>query len=285
MITGHVACLLFRPLIDWDLILVMEPPTLFGALVGANLNKVLSETVVTVMLVILLTSMAYRTFKKALSMYRSETLSLHENFRQSNQPLLNPSLNYLDKDEIPRNNNDTGRFENLESGLRRPTSNTSCYNSGGNLQPIQLNTSDTISFYDSTTNHDIEECDSQTQALENSILLQNILDQERHVNTGNVTLIIVMFLTIVTLNILKGGGGYPSPIGISCGSITFWMAQSLLLWFIVMISLVARRRLIQTTNRKMDAGYKYLKEDVQWDERSTVVYFLYCSVAGCCAGM
>jgi len=73
MITDHVSCLLLRPLIDWDLILVMEPPTLFGALVGANLNKVLPETVVAVMLVILLTCMACCTFKKALSMYRSET--------------------------------------------------------------------------------------------------------------------------------------------------------------------------------------------------------------------
>jgi hypothetical protein len=126
------------------------------------------------------------------------------------------------KDEIPLNNNDNDRCENVESCLSRPTSITNCYNSGGNVQPIQLNASGTISFYDSTTNHDTEEIDSQKQSLGHSVLLQNIIDQERHVNTGNVTLIIIMFLTIVTLNILKGGGGYPSPIGISCGSITFW---------------------------------------------------------------
>jgi uncharacterized membrane protein YfcA len=31
-----------RPLVDWDLILVMEPPTIGGALIGSFINKVSS---------------------------------------------------------------------------------------------------------------------------------------------------------------------------------------------------------------------------------------------------
>jgi hypothetical protein len=34
-----------RPLVDWDLILVMEPPTIGGALIGSFINKVLYFTV------------------------------------------------------------------------------------------------------------------------------------------------------------------------------------------------------------------------------------------------
>eukprot|EP00956_Cyclotella_meneghiniana_P013962 scaffold20560_cov33-Cyclotella_meneghiniana.AAC.1 len=157
-----------RPLIDWDLILVMEPPTLFGALVGANLNKVLSETIIAVMLVVLLSFTAQNTFKKAFKI---------------------------------------------------------------------------------------------------------------------VSLIVFMFLVVVVVNILKGGGGFPSPIGITCGSLAFWSAQLLLHLFIVMIAAIARKRLIKDTRRKMDAGYMYLKEDIIWDERSTVVYPLVSSIAGFCAGM
>lgn len=37
---GRKHPLLPRPLIDWDLILVMEPATIFGALVGGFLNRV-----------------------------------------------------------------------------------------------------------------------------------------------------------------------------------------------------------------------------------------------------
>merc|ERR1711957_226062 len=43
-----------RPLINWDLILVMEPLTIAGALAGACLNKILPEQFLTMMLVLLL---------------------------------------------------------------------------------------------------------------------------------------------------------------------------------------------------------------------------------------
>ena len=62
-----------RPLIDWDLILVMEPPTLAGALVGANLNKILPETVILALLVLLLTVTAHGTLREARRMHARET--------------------------------------------------------------------------------------------------------------------------------------------------------------------------------------------------------------------
>lgn len=261
-----------RPLIDWDLILVMEPPTLFGALVGANLNKVLSETIIAVMLVILLSFTACTTFKKAVKMYRLESVQRAENA----EPLLN---RYLDEElSDGHDREEDGPFEYEEFCLDRP--------SFVGVQPIQLDGPETTLFYNPISNHDREEDSDELQSPEfdNPLLLENIMEQERHVKKGNVALLIVLFSVVIIVNILKGGGGYPSPIGINCGSIAFWMAQLLLLLFIVAMSLVARRRLIRDTQRKVDAGYRYLKEDIRWDERSTVVYPLVSSVAGFCAG-
>jgi hypothetical protein len=239
----------------------MQPPCLFGVLIGANLNKVLPEKVVAVMLVILLTFTAYSTFKKASNMYRLETLEMNKKVNESNRPLLNSSINL------------------------GASNNTNGHNSGHNLEPVQLDSSGQTSFYDSITNNDIIEIGPQIPAIGNPVVLQSIIDQERHVNTGNVTLIVIMFLIVVAVNILKGGGSYPSPIGISCGSITFWTVQLLLLLFISMISMVAHKRLIKYSQLKMEVGYRYLKEDIHWDEKSTVVYFSLSLVAGCCAGM
>eukprot|EP00980_Cylindrotheca_fusiformis_P028846 scaffold22658_cov214-Cylindrotheca_fusiformis.AAC.2 len=67
-----------RPLVDWDLILVMEPLTIAGALIGAFLNKVLPETFLVTMLVILLSFTAYNTLKKAIKMYKLETIKMRE---------------------------------------------------------------------------------------------------------------------------------------------------------------------------------------------------------------
>jgi len=58
-----------RPLVDWDLVLVMEPLTIAGALVGTVLNKVLPEILLATLLVILLSATAYNTLTKGEKHY------------------------------------------------------------------------------------------------------------------------------------------------------------------------------------------------------------------------
>ena len=74
-------------------------------------------------------------------------------------------------------------------------------------------------------------------------------------------------------------------MGIVCGSILFWLAQVLLLLWIVFISWLGRKRLLKDTHRKAEAGYIYLDDDIRWDSKSTIVYPLISTVAGIFAGM
>jgi uncharacterized membrane protein YfcA len=67
-----------RPLIDWDMILVMEPLTIAGALMGALINKVLPELLLTVLLVLLLAITAQNTLSKAIQLYRKETAQMNQ---------------------------------------------------------------------------------------------------------------------------------------------------------------------------------------------------------------
>mmetsp|Transcript_13583 Transcript_13583/g.19339 ORF Transcript_13583/g.19339 Transcript_13583/m.19339 type:complete len:249 (-) Transcript_13583:6-752(-) len=67
-----------RPLIDWDLILVMEPLTIAGALVGSLLNVMLPGWIVTIMLVILLFYTGYRSIIKGKSKYRAECAAIEK---------------------------------------------------------------------------------------------------------------------------------------------------------------------------------------------------------------
>lgn len=64
-----------RPLIDFDLMLVMEPMTILGALVGALLNIVLPGWVTCVCLVVLLGLTTHRTTKTGLKLYNQESLA------------------------------------------------------------------------------------------------------------------------------------------------------------------------------------------------------------------
>jgi uncharacterized membrane protein YfcA len=54
-----------RPVIDFDLVLLMEPPTIAGAVIGSILNKVLPEFVITTLLVIVLGATTLRTWQSA----------------------------------------------------------------------------------------------------------------------------------------------------------------------------------------------------------------------------
>jgi len=65
-----------RPLVDWDLILIMEPLTIGGALAGSFLNKILPEWLLVICLVILLTYTAQSTLKKGLRVYQKESQAM-----------------------------------------------------------------------------------------------------------------------------------------------------------------------------------------------------------------
>lgn len=67
-----------RPLIDWDIMLMMEPLTVAGALVGTLINVISPPWLITIMLVILLVSAAYRTLGKGVRKFKEESLKMEQ---------------------------------------------------------------------------------------------------------------------------------------------------------------------------------------------------------------
>jgi len=65
-----------RPLVDWDLILAMEPMTILGALLGSYLNKIAPTWLTSVCLTTLLALTTNRMIRKAGKVYAREELSL-----------------------------------------------------------------------------------------------------------------------------------------------------------------------------------------------------------------
>jgi hypothetical protein len=64
-----------RPLIDWDLILIMEPATMVGAVIGSFLTKLLPTWLTTLLLSILLIVMSSNLWKKARTSVSQENAS------------------------------------------------------------------------------------------------------------------------------------------------------------------------------------------------------------------
>jgi len=265
-----------RPLVDWDLILVMEPLTIAGALIGAFLNKVLPESVLTVMLVVLLSFTAYTSLNKAVKMYKIESIHMREQGIRENgtkeseltrlahdeedKELVNASEGLLDDPEY-QDNDDI--VEDEESNYRA-LDGIDGRSAGEDGMP------------------EVEALETEASRKEQ---LERILEEEKIVPMTNIYLLVAMFVVVLAINILKGGGAFPSPIGIQCGSPSFWIANGIMIGWIFMITFFVRAYLLNRYRTKQRVGYPYVEGDIKWDPRATIVYPSICALAGFFAGM
>mmetsp|Transcript_91455 Transcript_91455/g.261198 ORF Transcript_91455/g.261198 Transcript_91455/m.261198 type:complete len:518 (+) Transcript_91455:141-1694(+) len=222
-----------RPLVDWDLILVMEPLTILGAIIGSYLNKMLPELVLTILLVILLALTAKSTTEKGIKVYNKETKA---------------------KEAAAQKESELAKMSSEEAA---------------------------------------EEAAAETEGLlaeeggkkEISPELQKIYDEERVVPLFKVGVLWAVFVVVLAVNLLKGGGAFPSPLGIECGSPGFIFSTVFMFAWIVVVSIWCRNYLIQRHHLKERLGFEYVEGDIKWDETATIKYPLYCMVAGVFAGM
>jgi uncharacterized membrane protein YfcA len=219
-----------RPLIDWNLVLIMEPLAIAGALIGAFINKLLPDLLLSILLVVLLSIMGTQTMQKARSLHRKESAVLRSDSTASSETaaLTNSGTGY-------------GATKNQET-------------------PAAVNT-------------------------ESSAELEEILQAERTVPTFSILVLVALFVVVLTVNLAKGGGAFVSPLGITCGSSRFWLANLFILIVIVAVSLYARHLLVAEYYRKEHVGYQYVEGDIRWNERNSVIYPLLCTTAGIFSGM
>eukprot|EP01082_Thalassiosira_pseudonana_P009284 g8277.t1 g8277 contig29:144639-146012(-) len=276
-----------RPLVDWDLILVMEPLTIAGALIGAFLNKLLPEAVLVLSLVALLSFTSYTTLKKAIRMYKAESKALEAQRgvrKVRGDGTVESELTRLAR-EMEEDEEDEEE-EGCTVGLLDAAITTddqdeteSDANDEENGQPTSSNTDTT------NDNNDDESTFSTATDLKNKEELSKILSEERTVPKGNVQVLLVTFTVILFINIMKGGGAFPSPLGIRCGSPSFWVSNGIMIGWILLVSVFARSYLVKRYEIKERVGFPYVEGDIRWDGRATVVYPLVCTAAGFFAGM
>jgi uncharacterized membrane protein YfcA len=260
-----------RPLVDWDLILVMEPLTIAGALIGAFLNKLLPESILTVMLVVLLSFTAYSSLKSAIKMYKRETKHMREQGYRAD------GTKESELTKLAHSQDDAEDPEASESLLEGAELQESDDVPEEESKPKQ---EDEYKSDDELTEVELLETEASKKAQ-----LEEILEEERHVPMTNIKILVVMFVVVLAVNLLKGGGAFKSPVGIVCGSKSFWLANGFVLLWIVMISLFIRAYLVNRYKIKQRVGYQYVEGDIKWNSRATIVYPCVCALAGFFAGM
>jgi uncharacterized membrane protein YfcA len=116
--------------------------------------------------------------------------------------------------------------------------------------------------------------------------MAGLLEAERTTPMDKVAILSTMVAVVIVLNLLKGGGGnFPSPVGIKCGSYGYWGLTVLVFVWVLAISFWMRDVLIDKWRLKKRLHYKYNEGDVEWNPTNTVLYPCICFFAGFFAGM
>lgn len=242
-----------RPLVDWDLILVMEPLTMAGAVVGAFVSKVMPDWILVSSLVVLLAFTTKTTLAKGFSQFKKETKHFEDLARSEISKALH-------------NDEETSEREGLLAGAD----------------------TDTNTIKDATS-HSRDERDPEKQnpqETEEGRALAVLREAERGTPIDKVVILTTMVVVVIVLNLLKGGGGnFPNLLGIVCGSFYYWVLTALVFVWVLSISFWMRAKLIKKWQLKTLLKYKYTDGDVEWNPKNTLIYPCVCFFAGFTAGL
>lgn len=247
-----------RPVIDWDLVLVMEPLTLIGTLCGTLLHRLLSEKFLVVLLVLLLTVTAHTTLTKAMRMYQAEKRYIrHLKAAQAEPPSGSPTSNPLATtwtDEKPLD--PRAPFHETES-----RGQSSKVRSGKeDKQQILIVNPDYVT------------------------LRSDLIEQEKFTPRAKIIALICLFSVLLFLNVMVGGGAFKSPWDIRCGSVAFWTVHVCMVAFLIASAWVAQTYVVARHEIKELVRFDYVHGDIIWNAKSAVLYPLIFITAGFFAG-
>lgn len=269
-----------RPIIDWDLILVMEPLVLVGALFGSILHRVISGKVLSVLLVLLLSIVAHTTLVKAKRMYDAEKRYI-EHLKTARSDYLSRVASFR---TAFRMSEAAWSADALHGAGMDPESKASCMPPS----PVRTQSLDSQSFNTTPVSPRMDAHERQRILILNPdfvTLRSDLLEQEKVTPRSKVLALVGKFSVLMFLNITLGGGAFKSPWGIECGGVAFWVVHIIMIAFLISSAWAAQTYLVNRHELKEIIRFDYVHGDIKWDQRKAIIYPCFFMLAGLFAGM
>ena len=216
-----------RPVIDWDLILVMEPLVLVGALFGTILHRVVSEKILTVLLVLLLSLVAHTTLAKAKRMFDAEKRYI-EHLKAARWDYLGRVNSVGSSWRSPTNQGWSAEAIGVQNANNDPENRT-------NSPVLPSSPMRTLSIDSHSTFRRMDHDEKQRILILNPdfvTLRTDLLEQEKVTPRNKILALLGKFSVLMFLNITLGGGAFSSPWGILCGSVAYWVVHVIMVAFL-----------------------------------------------------
>ncbi|ETW03730.1 hypothetical protein, variant 1 [Aphanomyces invadans] len=254
-----------RPLIDYALAAMMEPPTLVGSIFGVMFNRIFPSWLILILLITLLSYTSYRTLQKGYKVFGKEQLALHT----ATAPPADESTSCLIHiDKVKRKVEWCARkwlLVTRESRQRRVQrrDDEADFKS---LPPLVLPPNKEEFFAKTRAALATDEC--------TTFPMQNVLP------------LFACWCVVVAQAIVLGGHGAPSLLGIPCGTMAYWLLTFVPLAILLRIMAWMGQRLRLRNRLRVLSKAVFVDGDVHWTRAKThVVFPLYCVVAGIAAGL
>ncbi|KAH9126106.1 hypothetical protein LEN26_009432 [Aphanomyces euteiches] len=235
-----------RPLIDYTMAAMMEPPTLIGTIFGVMANATFPSWLILMLLLTLLSFMAVRTLEKVQKIDKQEANHTPPGEKAKLLPLARQPSDVAREARLQRED-----YEDFES-----------------LPPIDMP----------------ENCDKQ--AFYEQVKAQLYKEESQVFPLTYVTPLFLCWLLIFVQSLFRGGHGTPSIVGIPCGSTAYWLLTFVPLTGLLLITWLMGQRLRLRNRLRVVSGAEFALGDVHWTRKTAQFVFpLYSFVAGVAAGL
>jgi uncharacterized membrane protein YfcA len=258
-----------RPRIDYDIVLVMEPMTIAGAVLGSLINKILPGYVLTILLFVVLGAMSIKTFISGRKKWVKETAdkerddAVVEKFKQDHGGVA-PTPAELSVAIADRVTED----QKKAAAEKEATESSFLVQNGVQMQDYGLSGGDALE-------------DPNKHAKE----IEDMREEEKYTPFMKLGILLFCWVGVNVLDLMRGGGGFHGPFDIYCGDAGYWLFTFLYIPFTVAIASIVAVGLIKDTAHKEEIGYPWVEGDVHWTLKRSIIYPLLCSTAGLFAGM
>jgi len=303
-----------RPIIDFDVALLLEPMTLWGTTAGVILNSILPSWLVNILIIATVTYAAINIFKKGITLLKKEQQSLkkkapsdggdgldHHNLNLK-YPLNSNSINssaVLSPDSLT-SSSDAINSNSINSSAAVPHVMLLTSSSRGHdhdpknaINSNSMNSSAVPPYakpLTSSSGGDDNPNDAINSISQNSSAgpfpeLTAILRKERRTPLSKIALLSAISIAYMVGLLLAGGHGSPSVVGVSTCSLLYWLIIAIPLPVLYIVSLLIGRRIQALYERKVTLGYTFQREDPKFTERQIKLYPVYSISAGLVGGL
>ncbi|RHY22956.1 hypothetical protein DYB36_013034 [Aphanomyces astaci] len=214
-------------LIDYEVMVMMEPMTLAGTIIGVSMNKVCPEWIITMLLVALLSKTSHRMMQKGKTIWNQEAVKdrrRQETVLQQWTDVVraaktSPAVVACAKQWLTVTNQRRKKEDEADSRL----SSTEVALSMAN--PIDDEDSDLDD--DNVSDDEFLLKKAHLMSLNGVVIkppqvagLEELHEYKRSIPWGDLSVLLVAWIGLFAYSILKGGHGAPSIIGLVCGSLT-----------------------------------------------------------------